>query len=62
MTITIAQLLLGFKKAMTIRELAEQLGVSETDVRARIRALTSDEEHEINQAMAVASEEKKETS
>lgn len=58
MNITIAQLLVGFKSAMTAQELADHLGVSVNDVRARIRALTPDEEHEINQAMAVASEEK----
>ncbi len=51
MTITTAQLLAGFKAAMTPHELADSLAVPVEDVRARIRALTPAEEAEINEAM-----------
>lgn len=51
MQITLAQLIVGFKSAMTFKGLAEDLGVSEEDVRARIRALTPEEERTINTEM-----------
>lgn len=51
MHITLAQLLVGFKAAMTVHSLADILNVTAADVRARIRALTPAEEAEINAAM-----------
>jgi hypothetical protein len=51
MGITLTQLIVGFKKAMTVHGLAESLNVAVGDVRARIRALTPAEEAEINAAM-----------
>lgn len=51
MHITLAQLVVGFKAAMTVHELAVSLGVVANDVRARIRALTPAEEAEINAVM-----------
>lgn len=51
MQITLAQLIVGFKSAMTFNGLAEHLGVTEEDVKARLRALTPAEEAFINQEM-----------
>jgi hypothetical protein len=54
MQITLAQLVVGFKSAMTIHGLAGHLGVPVEDVRARFRALTPAEETAINTAMEEA--------
>lgn len=51
MEISLTQLLVGFQSALTIRKLADQLGVSEEQVRARLRALTAEEEAHINEVM-----------
>ena len=51
MSITLAQLVVGFKTAMTVNELAGYFHVAVGDVRARIRDLTPAEEAEINAAM-----------
>jgi DNA-binding Lrp family transcriptional regulator len=53
MNITFAQLLVGFTSALTMQELADLLGVSEKEVRARLRALTPEEEREIDQALGL---------
>jgi hypothetical protein len=52
MSISIAQLIVGFKSAMTTQGLADHLGIPELEVRARIAALTSDEESTINKEMS----------
>jgi len=52
MNISIAQLLVGFKSAMTTQGLADHLGIPEKEVRARIAALTSDEESTIHKVMS----------
>lgn len=51
MHISLAQLLFGFKAALTIDDLAAHLGVSVAAVRDRIRAITPAEEAHINTAM-----------
>jgi len=51
MQITLAQLIAGFKAAMTIDGLAAHLDVPVTEVRARLRALTPGEETAIHYAM-----------
>ena len=51
MEITLYQLLVGFQSGFTIKGLAAYLGVDEVVVRARLRALTADEEARINQVM-----------
>ena len=53
MNIPIAQLLVGFRSAMTDHGLADHLGVPVQEVRARLMALTPDEESAINQAMSL---------
>lgn len=51
MNITVAQLLVGFESAMTDTALAEHLGVTVQEVRARLRSLTPEEEDQINNQM-----------
>lgn len=51
MEITVAQLLIGFKSAMTDTALAEHLGVPAQVVRERLGALTPEEEAHINKEM-----------
>lgn len=51
MKITLAQLVHGFRSKMTMQGLADYLGVSIEEVRARLTHLTSDEEQTINEAM-----------
>ena len=51
MKITVAQLLAGFKSAMSDTELADHLGVTVQEVRSRLRALTPEEEAHINNEM-----------
>jgi hypothetical protein len=53
MNISIAQLMVGFQSSLTDYGLAEQLGVPVQEVRARLMALTPDEESAINQAMSL---------
>jgi hypothetical protein len=53
MEITLAQLITGFTSAMTIQGLADYLGVPLVDVRARLSALTPDEERQIAQALGL---------
>lgn len=48
MKITVAQLLIGFKSAMSDKALAEYLGVPVQAVRERLRSLTPEEEAHIN--------------
>lgn len=52
MNISIAQLLVGFRSAMTAQGLADHLGVPLQEVRARLMALTPDEESTINRVMS----------
>jgi predicted ArsR family transcriptional regulator len=51
MDISLTQLLVGFKSGLTIRGLADYLGVDDKAVRARLRQLTADEEATINKVM-----------
>ena len=51
MDITLTQLMVGFKSGLTLRGLADHLGVEEAAVRARLRNLTADEEATINKEM-----------
>lgn len=51
MEITVAQLLIGFKSAMTDTALADHLGVPVQVVRERLRSLTPEEETDINNQM-----------
>ena len=51
MDISLTQLLVGFKSGLTIRGLADYLGVDDTAVRYRLRHLTADEEATINLEM-----------
>ena len=51
MDISLAQLLVGFRSGLTIRGLADYLGVDEVAVRARLRHLTADEEATIHKEM-----------
>lgn len=51
MKITVAQLLIGFKSAMSDTDLADHLGVTVQEVRSRLRALTPEEEAHINNEM-----------
>lgn len=51
MEITVAQLLIGFKSAMPINDLADHLGVTPQAVRDRLRTLTLKEEECINNEM-----------
>jgi hypothetical protein len=53
MQITMDQLIVGFTERMTVKGLAVYLQVSEKDVRARLSALTSEEEHLIDQALGL---------
>ena len=51
MDISLTQLMVGFKSGLTLRGLADYLGVDEVAVRARLRHLTAEEEATINKEM-----------
>lgn len=51
MEITFAQLLAGFRSALTAQGLADRLGVDVSVVRTRLRSLTPQEEQMINEAL-----------